>query len=81
MTTTIENLALVAVAVVLVVSIVQATQLSGLNEKTAQQNIIMASLVSGGNATGIAAQASAPAQNAATGQAAPAPSQQMVGGC
>mgnify|MGYP001562707017 CR=1 FL=1 len=81
MNSTIEYLALGAVAVVLVISLVQATQLSGLNEKVGQQNSLFAGLVSGGNTTGITAQASAPAQNAATGQASPAPSQQMVGGC
>lgn len=81
MTSTIEYLALGAVAVVLLVSIVQAVQLSGLNEKVAQQNTVMASLVSGGNITGTTLQASAPAQNSAPRQATQAPSQQMVGGC
>ena len=81
MTSTIEYLAFGAVAIVLVISVVQAVQLSGLNEKVVQQNTVMASLVSGGNAAGAVAQGSVPVQNAASGQAVSAPSQQMVGGC
>ncbi len=81
MTSTIEYLALGAVAVVLVVSIVQAVQLSGLNEKVGQQNTLMASFVSGASTAGITSQAGAPAQNSVPRQATQAPGQQMVGGC
>ncbi|MBI4210289.1 MAG: hypothetical protein HY544_02160 [Candidatus Diapherotrites archaeon] len=68
-------------AVVLLVSIVQSVQLSGLNEKVGQQNTLMVSLVSSGSTGGIASQAGAPAQNPVPTQTNQAPSQQMVGGC
>ena len=78
MTSTIEYLALAAVAIVLVVSVVQATQISGLNEKVAQQNAALLSFVSSGVNAGAAAQTAAQ-QGPAPSQSAP--SQQMVGGC
>ena len=75
MPSTIEYLAIAAVGLVLVISAVQAMQLSGLNEKVVQQNAAFGSLDSGSNASALnqANQSPAPAQ--------PAPSSQMVGGC
>ncbi len=78
MPSTMEYLAIVAVGLVLVISMVQGLQLSGLNEKVTQQNTALGSLVSGSNSTPNAANQgnqnpSPPAQAA--------PSSQMVGGC
>ena len=81
LTSTIEYLALGAVAIVLVISAVQAVQLSSLNEKVAQQNIALASLGPGGASAGTSAnQGATVSQGSAPSQAA-SPSQQMVGGC
>ena len=76
MTSTIEYLALGTVAIVLLISAVQAVQLSGLSEKVAEQNAVLSPLGSGSTtitAANQANQASAPTQAA--------PSNQMVGGC
>ncbi|HLC93160.1 MAG TPA: hypothetical protein VJH23_05645 [archaeon] len=75
MPSTIEYLAIAAVGLVLVISAVQAMQLSGLNEKVAQQNAGLGSFDSVGNTSAVnqANQSSAPAQSAL--------SNQMVGGC
>gem|GEM_PF-4518802 len=80
MVSTIEYLALGAVAVVLLVSVVQAMQLSGLNEKVGQQNALFAGLVSGAASAG-GTLGNAGAQNQAPPQTVSPPSQQMVGGC
>ncbi len=81
MTSTIEYLALTAVAIVLVISLVQAAQLSGLNEKTLEQNTVLTSIMASGINNNNAAQANQTTQNMAQQQTTPAPSQQMVGGC
>ncbi len=81
MASTIEYMALGAVAIVLVISVVQAAQLSSLNEKISQQNSGLASFAPSGAGTAPAGTQSATApQSSAPSQAAP-PSQQMVGGC
>lgn len=81
MTSTIEYMALAAVAIVLVISVVQAAQLSGLNEKVSQQNITLTSLASGGANTGAPLTQTATAQQGSAPRQNVAPSQQMVGGC
>ncbi|HLC92233.1 MAG TPA: hypothetical protein VJH23_00840 [archaeon] len=73
MPSTMEYLAIVAVGLVLVISVVQAVQLTGLNEKAAQQNAALGSLDSGGNTSAL--------NQANQAQAQAAPSSQMVGGC
>ncbi|HLC79252.1 MAG TPA: hypothetical protein VJG83_02365 [archaeon] len=79
MPSTIEYLALVAVAIVLVISVVQAAQISGLNEKITQQNAALASLALGGTNTTVGQGAAAAQQALAPSQGSA--SQQMVGGC
>lgn len=80
MTSTIEYLALGAVAIVLIISMVQAGQLSGLNEKVSQQNATLTLLsVVGATAGSPGTQGTAPQQPVPTQGSSP--SQQMVGGC
>ncbi|HIH21699.1 MAG: hypothetical protein J4478_01990 [Candidatus Diapherotrites archaeon] len=77
MASTIEYLALGIVAIVLVVSLVQAVQLNGLGEKVSQQNAALTTLATGGSiaSLGTASAASVPQQTAAPSSSA------MVGGC
>lgn len=78
MNSTIEYIALGVVALVFVISVVQAVQLGGLNEKISQQNTALAALASTGNLSALASTGSSPTQqpSASTGS-----STQMVGGC
>lgn len=78
MASTIEYLALGVVIIVLVVAVVQAFQLTGLNDKIAQQNTALVTLAGSSPAasnTGVSATSSQTQQQTSNAGS------QMVGGC